>query len=196
MWMDQENVGGTTYFYSETAHQQGLQEDPGGPIMYPAYSVYPGTPAHLKEYTNRPAAMPPPHSSMVVPPQQPNSYFVNEDLKLEIMHKNALVLSQANPSVFPDLPANIDHYVEICPLETQVQKSIVFGYPTSTYKAVNSKNGFTYCLKRIHGMLVSMINVYYYHLLLGICSRCCRNHKYFHYHNILPQDLFANTIDI
>ncbi|CAG7726412.1 unnamed protein product [Allacma fusca] len=149
-WMDQENVGGTTYYYAEDA-QQEIQEEPSGPHAFPSYSVYAGTPSHLKDFMTRSGNPGPSANPVVHPNTQNNSFFAPEELKLEIMHKNAVTLSQANPHMFPDLPAQIDHYHEICPLEPQAQKSVTFGYPNSVYKAINSKNGFTYCLRRIHG---------------------------------------------
>jgi len=146
-------VGGTTYFYNPEENQtQEIQEDPGGPHVFPTYSVYPGPPSHLKDFTTRVSNLGPAPTPVVHPsPQSPSSYFAPEDLRLELMHKCAVTLSQPNPSVFPDIPAQVDHFHEICPVETLLQKSSIFGYPSTVYKAVNSKNGFTYCLRRIHG---------------------------------------------
>src|ERR1700709_1686044 len=98
--MDQENVGGTTYYYAEDSQQQEIQEDPSGPQVFPAYSVYAGTPSYMARLANvGPAANP-----VVHPNTQNNSFFAPEEIKLEIMHKNAVTLSQANPQMFPDLP--------------------------------------------------------------------------------------------
>jgi hypothetical protein len=150
--MEQENVGGTTYFYNpEESQGQEIQEDPGGPHVFPTYSVYPGPSSHLKDFTTRVNNLGPPPTPVVHPSPLSPSFFTPEELKAELLLRNAVMLSQPNPSVFSDLPAQVDHFTELCPIETQLQKSGTFGYPSTVYKAVNSKNGFTYCLRRIHG---------------------------------------------
>jgi len=54
-----------------------------------------------------------------------------------------------------DIPQEVDNYHYVCPLEAEplnpLQKSSTFGYHTSVYKATNTKDGLTYCLRRIHG---------------------------------------------
>jgi len=54
-----------------------------------------------------------------------------------------------------DLPTEIDNYHELCPLKpvptNPMHKSQLLGYPTSTYKATNTKTGVRYCLRRVHG---------------------------------------------
>lgn len=56
-----------------------------------------------------------------------------------------------------DIPPEVDNYHNLFPLEppqgNNLQKSTTFGYPTTCYKAVNTKDGMTYCLKRIHGKM-------------------------------------------
>lgn len=121
---------------------------------------------------------PPTQNSVVHPPpilQNHTSFFVPDEVKVELMHRSAVLHSQANANVFQDLPAQIDHYHEVCPLEnTHHQKSSSFGYPSTVYKAVNSRNGFTYCLRRIHGKFCKMPQnknlfpkkIYFLHFLL------------------------------
>lgn len=57
--------------------------------------------------------------------------------------------------IFLDLPAEVDNYHKLCPLEPPMgdnpMKSSTFGYVTSVYKAANIKTGIYYCLRRIHG---------------------------------------------
>lgn len=54
-----------------------------------------------------------------------------------------------------DIPAEVDTYRNLFPLEPPPDnphhKSKTFGYPTTCYKALNTKDGHTYCLRRIHG---------------------------------------------
>ncbi|KAJ8785630.1 hypothetical protein J1605_007227 [Eschrichtius robustus] len=54
------------------------------------------------------------------------------------------------------VPTEVDSYHSLFPLEplpppNRIQKSSNFGYITSCYKAVNSKDDLPYCLRRIHG---------------------------------------------
>lgn len=54
------------------------------------------------------------------------------------------------------VPAEVDSYHSLFPLEplpppNRIQKTSNFGYITSCYKAVNSKDDLPYCLRRIHG---------------------------------------------
>ena len=64
-----------------------------------------------------------------------------------------------------DIPAEVDTYRNLFPLEPPTDnphhKSKTFGYPTTCYKALNTKDGLTYCLRRIHGKYL-LINLYIY----------------------------------
>ncbi|XP_013412688.1 PAN2-PAN3 deadenylation complex subunit pan3 isoform X1 [Lingula anatina] len=129
----QENVGGTTYFYTHdeaVANQQRL--------AFPSYSEYASVPphiAHMKLKSNMP------------------SFFMPDEIKMELLNKQAVTLCQVEGAL--DLPAEVDKYHNLVPLEppaiSPMQKSSTFGYPTSCYKAVNTEDGLTYCLRRIHG---------------------------------------------
>ncbi|XP_015114391.1 PAN2-PAN3 deadenylation complex subunit PAN3 [Diachasma alloeum] len=150
----QENVGGTTYFYvgnatgDQTANEEGNEVIGPGQVGY----VYPGTPSHLQ--TVKPTKVTPSNSSSApsTPPPQANpSFFVSANLRMDILHKNTLTLTQSDPSQFPDLPTEVDNYHELCPLEAiHKPASTVLGYQTSTYKATSLKNGVRYCLRRVH----------------------------------------------
>jgi hypothetical protein len=46
----------------------------------------------------------------------------------------------------------LDNYHSLVPLDTSNHKSAtVFGYPSWLYKAMSSKNGHLYCLRRLEG---------------------------------------------
>lgn len=132
----QENVGGTTYFYSPedfAPQYQGVQ-------VLPSYSYYPGMPshiAHMKVKTNMP------------------QFFMPDEIKMELLNRHACSLLQIDPAQHPDIPTEVDSYNQLYPLEQSMtnplQKSSTFSYPTTCYKAVNTKDGLTYCLRRIHG---------------------------------------------
>ncbi|XP_015585889.1 PAN2-PAN3 deadenylation complex subunit PAN3 [Cephus cinctus] len=152
----QENVGGTTYFYLGNAATDAVGGEDGteaignvgaGQVGY----VYPGTPAHLQPVK---AVKPSSNSSSAPstpPPQATPSFFVSENLRLDILHKNTLTLTQPDVVRFPDLPNEVDNYHELCPLEPiHKPASTVLGYQTSTYKATSIKTGVRYCLRRVH----------------------------------------------
>ena len=51
------------------------------------------------------------------------------------------------------LPPQIDYFHSLVPLDTSNQKSTaLFGYPSWIYKAVSSKDGNTYALRRLEGI--------------------------------------------
>jgi len=63
------------------------------------------------------------------------------------------------------LPPQIDHFHSLVPLDTNSQKNAaLFGYPSWIYKAVSSKDGNTYALRRLEGKSASLD--YTYQLLM------------------------------
>lgn len=153
----QENVGGTTYFYLGNAATDAVgAEEPtdvignggAGQIGY----IYPGTPAHL--HPVKVAKTPSSNNSSAPstpPPQATPSFFVSDSLRMDILQKNALTLTQPDVVRFPDLPNEVDNYHELCPLEPiHKPASTMLGYQTSTYKATSIKSGTRYCLRRVH----------------------------------------------
>lgn len=67
-----------------------------------------------------------------------------------------LVIENCLSVTYSAVPTEVDSYHSLFPLEplpppNRIQKSSNFGYITSCYKAVNSKDDLPYCLRRIHG---------------------------------------------
>ncbi|KAK0180806.1 hypothetical protein PV327_003151 [Microctonus hyperodae] len=151
----QENVGGTTYFYLGNATGDPIVNDEVNEISNIGSSqvgyVYPGTSAHLQATKTKTPTSNSSSAPSTPPPQVNSSFFMSANLRMDILHKNSLTLSQPDSVQFPDLPTEVDNYHELCPLE-QIHKpaSTVLGYQTSTYKATSLKNGVRYCLRRIH----------------------------------------------
>ena len=77
------------------------------------------------------------------------------DVKMELLTKQMICHTAADPEAFPDLPSEVDNFTGLCPLEpppaSPLHKSSTFGYVTTVYKAVNIKTGQHMCLRRIHG---------------------------------------------
>ncbi|XP_067663719.1 PAN2-PAN3 deadenylation complex subunit pan3-like [Haliotis asinina] len=131
----QENFGGTTYFY----HPDDFAPQYEG-VQLPNFTMYPGLPphiAHMKVKVNMP------------------QFFMPDEIKMELLNRHALTLAQIDPTQNPDVPTEVDNYHNLFPLEppptTQLPKSSTFTYPTTCYKALNTKDGLTYCLRRVHG---------------------------------------------
>lgn len=71
------------------------------------------------------------------------------------LHNEHQVPQMSNAATDSTLPP-LDNYYSLVPLDTSHRKSSsVFGYTTWVYKATSSKNGKTYCLRRLEGMLYS-----------------------------------------
>lgn len=134
----QEYVGGTTYFYASPEAVSNDEEV----VSNAAVTLYPGTPAHAKT------------AMAHLAPNADTSYYISNQLRLEIQHKNNLTLLQPDPNLYPDLPLEVDNYHELVPLEPlpAVPKThLIIPYQTSTYKATHIKTGLRYCLRRVHG---------------------------------------------
>lgn len=132
----QESVGGTTYFY----HPDDFKPQIEGPqLTVPEYSMYPGMPSHIVHLKLK--------SSV---PQ----YFAPDELKMDILNRHATSMVGLDPSssLAAELPQEVDKYTNLCPLErTGALKPSLGNLPSTTYKAVCTKDGLHYCLRRLHG---------------------------------------------
>lgn len=135
--MIQESVEGTTYFYTP---DESASNEENQPFLMPDFHMYSGNPAHIEHL--KPKANAP-------------SFFLPDELRMDILHRHSLTMAQANPEQYSDLPAEVDIYHNLCPLDSPSNngptKSNTFGFVTSVYKATNMKTGVHYCLRRIHG---------------------------------------------
>jgi len=135
--------GGTTYFYNpdeSLSSQLSTGAINGGSVLLPNWSAYSGTPSQVV--------------AMKVRGTAPSSTR-ESDIKLEILGRQQICHTAADPESHPDLPAEVDNFTNLCPLEppavSPMHKSSTFGYVTTVYKAVNVKTGQHMCLRRIHG---------------------------------------------
>uniref|UniRef100_A0A0A9X0K3 PAN2-PAN3 deadenylation complex subunit PAN3 n=3 Tax=Lygus hesperus TaxID=30085 RepID=A0A0A9X0K3_LYGHE len=170
----QEYVGGTTYFYAAPASQQtennlssspivGEEEPTPAILAAPSQSsmnIFSGSVGHgktsLSQMNSSPAST---NSSSLSSTTagvsaSDSSYFISNQLRAEIQHKNNLTLLQPDSSdLYPDLPVEVDNYHELVPLEPlpTTLKPHLIPYSTSTYKATHVKTGVRYCLRRVHG---------------------------------------------
>ncbi|XP_022237229.1 PAB-dependent poly(A)-specific ribonuclease subunit PAN3-like isoform X2 [Limulus polyphemus] len=134
----QESVGGTTYFFAAEETGTSPKETPA-PVVMPDFTLYSGNPAHIEHM--KPKANAP-------------SFFLPDELRMDILHRRTLTLTEGNPQHYKELPSEVDNYHNLCPLEPTKgapTKSATFRFVTSVYKATNIKTGVHYCLRRIHG---------------------------------------------
>ncbi|KAM9039673.1 PAN2-PAN3 deadenylation complex subunit PAN3 isoform 3-T3 [Sarcophilus harrisii] len=133
--IQKETVGGTTYFYTDTTPA------PLTGMVFPNYHIYPPTA---------------PHVAYMQPKANAPSFFMADELRQELINRHLITMAQIDQADIPAVPAEVDSYHSLFPLEplpppNRIQKSSNFGYITSCYKAVNSKDDLPYCLRRIHG---------------------------------------------
>ncbi|XP_075707788.1 PAN2-PAN3 deadenylation complex subunit PAN3 isoform X2 [Rhinoderma darwinii] len=133
--IQKETVGGTTYFYTDTT-----PAPPTG-MVFPNYHIYPPTA---------------PHVAYMHPKANAPSFFMADELRQELINRHLITMAQIDQADIPSVPAEVDSYHSLFPLEplptpNRIHKSSNFGYITSCYKAVNSKDDLTYCLRRVHG---------------------------------------------
>ncbi|NP_001406715.1 PAN2-PAN3 deadenylation complex subunit Pan3 isoform 7 [Mus musculus] len=132
--IQKETVGGTTYFYTDTTPA------PLTGMVFPNYHIYPPTA---------------PHVAYMQPKANAPSFFMADELRQELINRHLITMAQIDQADMP-VPTEVDSYHSLFPLEplpppNRIQKSSNFGYITSCYKAVNSKDDLPYCLRRIHG---------------------------------------------
>ncbi|XP_053564457.1 PAN2-PAN3 deadenylation complex subunit PAN3 isoform X2 [Bombina bombina] len=132
--IQKETVGGTTYFYTDAAPTQLTG------MVFPNYHLYPPTA---------------PHVAYMQPKANAPSFFMADELRQELINRHLITMAQIDQTDMP-VPAEVDSYHSLFPLEplpppNRIHKSSNFGYVTSCYKAVNSKDDLPYCLRRVHG---------------------------------------------
>lgn len=132
----QENVGGTTYFYSqEQAPPASYSEEPLLPLSYPI------TPLAGHAYT------PPAHLANIKPKSyHSSSFFMPDELRNNLLLKNEMSNNIEHDA--SNLPLEVDNYHSLSLLEASSNLPV----PSSTtYKATHSSTGIKYCLRRLHG---------------------------------------------
>ncbi|XP_063161801.1 PAN2-PAN3 deadenylation complex subunit PAN3 isoform X2 [Candoia aspera] len=133
--IQKETVGGTTYFYTDATPA------PLTGMVFPNYHIYPPTA---------------PHVAYMQPKANAPSFFMADELRQELINRHLITMAQIDQADMPAVPTEVDSYHSLFPLEplpppNRIQKTSNFGYITSCYKAVNSKDDLPYCLRRIHG---------------------------------------------
>ncbi|TKX22825.1 PAN2-PAN3 deadenylation complex subunit PAN3 [Elsinoe australis] len=89
-----------------------------------------------------------PHRENLVAYQRTaHDLFIPDHLREDLQRKTEATLQTFSNST---LPQQIEHFHSLVALDTTIQKlSSVYGHPSWLYKAVSSKDGYTYCLRRL-----------------------------------------------
>ncbi|KAM3723478.1 PAN2-PAN3 deadenylation complex subunit [Dirofilaria immitis] len=151
----QENFGGTTYFFTPTTTNSTVvdgqssipQKDDRVYVTTNGNFVYHGPLPHIGKYKS-PRGL---------------SYFAPPELKMELLQRQLAIQCRAEPSLYPDIPQNVEYFQNLVPLEnvkfvgSHMERGIIGSYITTVYKAINGRDGMPYCLRRIHNFRVNAI---------------------------------------
>ncbi|KAE9414708.1 hypothetical protein Angca_008335, partial [Angiostrongylus cantonensis] len=69
----------------------------------------------------------------------------------ELVHRQLAMEARADPTVYPDLPQQVEHLNQLVPLEQINQHHAT----QSVYKAISVRDGVTYCIRRLHAFRIS-----------------------------------------
>lgn len=145
----QENVGGTTYFYSTNDSMNSTAGlNPSAPMGQPeqclgvvgpgpavpspyATQMYAGTPTHMGPMTQ-------------TKPGLAATFYMPETIRSEIYQRNEEVFLQTDLRQFPDLPENVEMYSELTPIECAPHSM------ATSYRATHRQSGEHYALRRLH----------------------------------------------
>ncbi|PGH28290.1 PAB-dependent poly(A)-specific ribonuclease subunit PAN3 [Polytolypa hystricis UAMH7299] len=121
---DAAALGGAAFFGGQNTFQQ--------PVQYHLYAPIGPHNANLLGYQ-----------------RNAHDLFIPNDFREELQKKAAATLQTLPNS---QLPAQIDHFHSLVPLDLSHQKNAaIFGYPSWVYKAQSSKDGNFYALRRLEG---------------------------------------------
>ncbi|KAL1302662.1 hypothetical protein AAFC00_003028 [Neodothiora populina] len=95
------------------------------------------------------APMGPHRENLMAYQRTTHDFFIPDHLREELQRK-----SEASLQAFANsgLPQQLEHFHSLVALDTNTQKTAsAYGYPSWIYKAVSSKDGYTYALRRLEG---------------------------------------------
>ncbi|CAI2348101.1 unnamed protein product [Caenorhabditis sp. 36 PRJEB53466] len=146
----QENVGGTMYFFSgEGQSGQADQEhydaehidipDDAIPVNMPTSAVYtaPLPLVHLSRFRGK--------SNNNLQTQ-----FISPEMRQELINRQLAIDTKLDPKMYPGIPPAVEHYSNLVPLENIGLQN----QSQTTYKAFSCRDGSYYCLRRIHGFRI------------------------------------------
>jgi PAB-dependent poly(A)-specific ribonuclease subunit 3 len=84
-------------------------------------------------------------------------FFLSDSLRLDLQKRSEALLTSA-PLALSNLPEEVHTYHSLVPLEPLEgnRRKWFGGWASSVFKAVNSVDGITYCLRRIEGIFFAV----------------------------------------
>lgn len=156
----QENHGGTTYFYPHQQPPQAIAtpDTNSGSARVVAAPIHDQSMPENHTVVNTNGSFsyqgPVPHIGKFRPKSVAGNsmaQFISPDVKMELVHRQLAMEVRADPSVYPDLPQQVEHLNQLVPLEQINQHHAT----QSVYKAISVRDGVTYCIRRLHGFRIS-----------------------------------------
>lgn len=131
-------------FNPYAASEHSSMPSHGGTAYYQAPFSAPLAPPQLHLYAPRA-----PYREDLMPYQRvTHDFFMSDSLRNDLQKKSHATLQTLPNSPLPQL----EKYHSLFPLDTSQRKNTtVFGYPSWVFKAVSSKDGKYYCLRRLEG---------------------------------------------
>ncbi|KAG5982124.1 hypothetical protein E4U55_002271 [Claviceps digitariae] len=117
-----------------------------GAGFYPASSAFAPPLQPLQHHLYAPVG---PHRDDLMPyHRMSHDFFLPDKLREELQKKSEAALQVMPNSQLPQM----ENYHSLVPLDTTHRKNAnIFGYPSWVYKAISSKTGNLYCLRRLEG---------------------------------------------
>lgn len=117
-----------------------------GAGYYPGSGAFAAPPQPLQHHLYAPVG---PHRDDLMPyHRMAHDFFLPDKLREELQKKSEAALQVMPNSQLPQM----ENYHSLVPLDTTHRKNAnIFGYPSWVYKAMSSKTGNLYCLRRLEG---------------------------------------------
>ncbi|XP_041986902.1 PAN2-PAN3 deadenylation complex subunit PAN3 isoform X2 [Aricia agestis] len=139
----QENVGGTTYFYStnDSINTSGALSSSASLGAEVCMGVA-GVSAYATQmYATPPAIMGPSSSKQGLAA----SFYMPETIRSEIYQRNDDIYLQPDLRQYPDLPENVEMYSDLVPLESAAPHAM-----STCFRANHRQSGNSFAMRRIH----------------------------------------------
>ncbi|GBP98153.1 PAN2-PAN3 deadenylation complex subunit PAN3 [Eumeta japonica] len=142
----QENVGGTTYFYSTNSENLNSSASTAlGPESCLGPGIVPSVGAVSSPYASQMYPPTPTHITMPAKSGLASSFYMPEVIRSELYHRNEEMFFDTDVNQYPDVPENVEIYSDLSPLEGQVPHSMA-----TSYRATHRQSAEHFALRRLH----------------------------------------------
>ncbi|CAG9138211.1 unnamed protein product [Plutella xylostella] len=143
----QENVGGTTYFYSSDSMNSsaGLNASAGQTSSFAMGGdecLAGGVPSPYATQMYQPT---PPPMHLTAKPGLAASFYMPDTIRAEVYQRNEDVFLTTDLRQYPDLPEAVEMYAELTPLESAAPHALA-----TSFRATHRRSAEHYALRRLH----------------------------------------------